>query len=332
MQKLLKNTKYWKKYSTVALDEIPLSMYFPSTPMGDITEKFYDAPVSKLQTTKLPNGVTVKSSDFNQRGNSVITIQVNAGSRYENYKNSGVSHFAQRFFFDHTNTRTKLRLVTEMEKTGASVSSSNSREHMIYKMETMREAVPKLFELVTDSILGNRLHDCDLPAKTELVERDLEEYAASPEVILNEALHRVAYGEKGLGRNVLCPSHNVHHIHTEEIVSFFEDFYRPERINVIGTNINHDDLVELSNYYLQFDATDKKVEKLKAPYVGGELRLHESNALAYSVLAFKGTCQNDADELYPFTVLANLLGDVDVWQLGLQWYLIIFDPLTFVPD
>ena len=86
-----------------------------------------------------------------------------------------------------------------MQKTGATVSSSLGREEIVYKIEGIEDSMPKLIELISDSILNTRLHEYDLPPKKDLVEYDILEYAEEPLFILNEMLHKAAFGEKGLG-------------------------------------------------------------------------------------------------------------------------------------
>lgn len=198
-----------------------------------------------------------------------------------------------------------------MQKTGANVSASNGREEIVYTMETALTSVPKLFELFTDSILNTRLHHHDLEPKKDLVEKDLSDYSGVPQVVLTENLHRVAFGEKTLGKTVLCPPHNVENISTEKIIEHFEKCYQPDRITVLGTNVEHSLLEELSKIYFQGEQKGKQVEKQESKYYGGELRLHEVfeyGAETYSVLGFKGV-SNSSSSLGAYHVLASLLGD-----------------------
>lgn len=199
-----------------------------------------------------------------------------------------------------------------MQKTGSTVYSSNGREEMVYTMETLSPSVPKLFELFTDSILHTRLHEHDFEPKHDLVERDLNDYSGVPEVVVNENLHRIAFGEKTLGRSVLCPPHNLDKLSREDIIHFFEKLYTPERITVLGTNVEQSELVKLAQELMVFPQESyPKLEKETATYYGGELRLHENfehGSETYSTFAFKGV-SSSSSSMATYNVLAHLLGD-----------------------
>jgi len=187
-----------------------------------------------------------------------LSISVDAGSRFETYDNTGVTHFIQRFFFDPTMTRSKLRLIREMEKTGAQISVSSGREDIVYRAEGLRESIPKIFDLMTDSVLYGRLHDYDLVPKTHLVEYDMVEFENVPEFALNEALHRASFSDKGLGNTLLCPAHHIHTINTDTVKNYMDKFYTPERITITATNFNHRDLTSMvEQFYSQLPISKK---------------------------------------------------------------------------
>ncbi len=76
--------------------------YFPGTP--SVTESFdvvqEEAILNKtVNQTTLENGLKVVSTDSVAKGSSVVSLYVNSGTRNENFNNSGVSHYVQKFFY-----------------------------------------------------------------------------------------------------------------------------------------------------------------------------------------------------------------------------------------
>jgi len=321
-QKIITGVQSKKFYQQeISVVDLPLSAYFSGTPEPVSKQAAGEVVLQNLrdyEVTTLENGFTVQSTEFNQSGTTVLSLVVKAGSRYENYQNSGVSHFIQKFFFDSTNTRSKMRLVTEMQKTGATVSSSSDRENIIYRSESVREAVPKLLSLISDSVLQGRLHEYDLHPQRELVKQDLLDYAESPEVLLNEALHRTAFNGKNLGNPLICPSYNVNKISIDDIIQRMDTYFNPERMTLVGTNIHHDDLVYLSTrLFGEFPEGTGKNSDIKdvgvSEYTGGEYQMHQRRYSAvspatHSVLAFRGLAKTKKDSI-ALEVLRNMLGD-----------------------
>jgi mitochondrial-processing peptidase subunit alpha len=217
--------------------------------------------------------------------------------------------------------RSKLRLCSEFEKTGATITSSVGREEIVYRTEGLEESVPKVFELMADSIFNGRLHPYDLPPKKNLVKRDIETYSEVPEIVLNEALHRTAFA-RTLGNPIICPPHQLSKISTETIALIMNVYFTGQNISVIGSNIPHETLVDLSKEFLQInnevtritaphDEKEEKEEKGKigevSYYKGGDCRINVSGEPTQAILAYEGV-HNTSSELASFIVFAKLLG------------------------
>lgn len=293
------------------LNEIPLNKWFPATP--SITE--IQPQASQMTTAKLPNGIKLVGETLTSRiAPSVISVRVETGSRYETYENSGTSHFIQRFFFSATNVRTRVRLVTELQKTGALVSASAGREEIVYRAECLQEAVPRVFELLSDSILSSRLIEYDMPPHREEVKLDLEHYAMNPKMILNEALHQTAFNGKTLGRPLLCPPHQVELLKAKQIVEFMDEYYTPERITITANNFPIEDLSKLAMIYYGTLEPGKMKEKETPVYTGGDCQMHEYNfedceAKVYTAIGFKGEGSETSRSCHALNVLAAILGE-----------------------
>lgn len=284
--------------------------------------------------TKFDNGFRVISTDSVARIGSTVSLYFNVGARNETFKTHGVSHFTQRFFYGPTNSRTFLRLAVEMQKTGASVTSQNGREEIVYRAEGMRESMPKLVELMADSVFQTRLHDYDLAPKRNAVETDIEIASQSPELLLNEAVHYKAFGGKTLGNSIICPPHNLDSITNKTVADFMDRHFTPNKAVLVGTHINHEDLVRMAEDFfiaqpnfvnVETDKEKESQKKLKeeaaafegdyssktSTYIGGDHQMAEmrhGTEITHAVLAFKGESFGDIKSHYALAVVAELLG------------------------
>jgi predicted Zn-dependent peptidase len=305
-----------RNLSRVAVEDANLTASFVGAPdVSSFDLKQYQTEESQAlqncQTTSLKNGLKVISTSSSTRGNSVVSVFVNAGSRYETYANNGVSHFVERFFFSGTNNRSYLRLVTDLQKTGANVSAQTGREEIVYRFEALSDAVPQVLELVADSVLQSRLHPWDLPPKVDAVKGDLEAYVSTPELLLNEALHQTAFQNVTLGRSLFFPPHNFNNITTETVKQYMQDLFVPSRIKIVGTNIDHSSLVTMSEKL--FGSISEKqggnFDSSASEYLGGTQRLHEtSGKKCHTALAFKGSAYTNSKDYHALNVLTNVLG------------------------
>jgi predicted Zn-dependent peptidase len=295
-----------------------MGVYFPRTPA---MEKLNVADYLQIETenrknvvrSQLPNGMTLISNDSLDKGNSFVSLYVHAGSRFQDYDNEGVTHFVERFLYAPTNQRSFLRLVSDMQKTGANISAQAGREYIVYQSESLREAVPQTWELISNSILQGRLLEWDLPPKRDLVRQDIELYGADPEFILGELLHQTAYNRSGLGRSLICPAHRLNTITASDVIDYMDLLFTPDRMTLVATNFVHEDLELLANkLFGHLEPLDHSIEQ-SSDYVGGKNAIAAvldapEDAKTHSILAFNGASLQNLVSYYACNVLSQLLG------------------------
>ena len=318
-----KNVAHQK--GALASSEVPLTTFYAATPssQSNSVEEYLAKErenLTNVKRTTLPNGVTVVSNDSVNKANSFVGLYVNAGSRFQTYQNDGVAHFVERFFYAGTNQRSMLRLVSDLQKTGASVSSQAGREDIVYQSESLREAVPQTLELIANSVLQGRLLDWDMPPKRKLVEADVQSYGQDPEFVLGELLHQTAYEKRTLGRSLVCPPNQVDRISTANIIDYMNTLYTPSRITLVATNFNHDDLTILADRLFGYlDESQSAFAPLPstanetAKYVGGSYEVNAVldapvNAQTQTIIGFEGVSVKDLKQYYAANVLAQILG------------------------
>jgi predicted Zn-dependent peptidase len=310
--------------SALATNEVPLTTFYAATPVQHNidAENFLaleNENAKNVKRTTLPNGLTLVSNDSVNKGSSVVGLYVNAGSRFQTYKNEGVAHFVERFFYAGTNQRSQLRLVTDLQKTGAAVSSQAGREQIVYQSESLREAVPHTLELIANSVLQGRLLDWDMPPKKKLVKLDVDSYGQEPEFVLAELLHQTAFNKKTLGRSLVCPVHQIDSISTANVIDYMNTLFTPKRMTLVATNFNHDDLTVLGERLFGFLEDNNTFAPLPATanetarYVGGSSEVSAvldgpADARTQSIIAFEGVSAQDVKQYYAVNVLAQLLG------------------------
>ena len=191
----------------------------------------------------------------------------------------------------------------------------------------MREGVPKLLELVSNSVLQSRMHQWDLNPKKKVVLDDLSAFLQSPQLAIAEALHISTFNGRALGRPLIANPQSIESMTTEKVIEYMNQFYVPSRMSVVGTNMNHDDLVEMAyhsyrsmpssnSYTMNTTETSpaiSHIEKEPTLYTGGDYQMAEtrfdSNGVqTYSILAFPSAPAASKDS-YVYEVISQILGN-----------------------
>ncbi|KAF9103635.1 Mitochondrial-processing peptidase subunit alpha [Mortierella sp. GBA35] len=200
------------------------------------------------RVTKLPNGVRVATED-SQGHFASLGVYVDAGSRYEDDTTRGVSHILDRLAFKSTKNRTSEAMMADLEAAGGNVMCSSSRESIMYQSALLPQDLPNMLAIMADTIRNPAVTEEELEEQRVSAGHEIQEYWSKPEMILPELLHTVAYKDNTLGNPLLCPIENLETMTTENIKTFINTWYRPERIVVSAVGADHDKVVDLTHKY-----------------------------------------------------------------------------------
>ncbi|KAF8930903.1 Metalloenzyme, LuxS/M16 peptidase-like protein [Dissophora ornata] len=247
--------------SLQADDYVKTSEHIPlKSPAHQNTSSTSTSSSSSLpaKVTKLANGVRVATED-SQGHFAALGVYVDAGSRYEDDATRGVSHILDRLAFKSTKSKTSEAMMADLEAAGGNVMCSSSRESIMYQSALLPQDLPQMLAIMADTIRNPAIEEEELEEQRVSAGHEIQEYWSKPEMILPELMHTVAYKDNTLGNPLLCPMENLESMTTDNIKSYINTWYRPERIVVSAVGADHDKVVDL---------TQKLFGDMKAPSSG----------------------------------------------------------------
>ncbi|WVR07392.1 hypothetical protein IAU60_004433 [Kwoniella sp. DSM 27419] len=203
-------------------------------------------PTSRVTT--LPNRIRVATEDIPGHFHAV-GVYVDAGSRFESPRTSGVSHLLDRLAFKSTDRRSDEEMTTLIDSLGSQVTCSSSRETIMYQSTVFPQSLPLALELISGTIRHPLMLPEEIAAQRDAASYEIREIWAKPELILPEIFHTVAFRGNTLGMPLLCPESQLPRLGEDEVRGFMRDWYRPERMVVAGMGMPHDELVQLAERF-----------------------------------------------------------------------------------
>ncbi|KAF8333158.1 mitochondrial processing peptidase [Cantharellus anzutake] len=205
--------------------------------------------------TVLPNKLRVVTE--NSYGHfSSLGVYIDAGSRYESARMSGVSHMLDRMAFKSTESCSAAEMSSAVDSLGGQIVCSSSRESMMYQSSHFNSATPLAMSLMADTVRRPLYLSEEVNMQRDAAAYEIREINTKPEMILPEILHQVAYQSNTIGNPLLCPEDRLAHIDGNLLREFSQTWFRPDRIVIAGAGLSHEELVELA---------DKHFGDLKAP-------------------------------------------------------------------
>jgi len=124
--------------------------------------------------------------------------------------------------------------------------SASSREAIMYQASYFGSHTPSAISAMAETIISPEFRPEDLQAVRDSAYYETREMEGKPELSLPEILHRVAYGNAGLGNPLLCPTSRIDSIHNNDLRAFMNEWFQPHRVVIAGAGIPHEELVELA--------------------------------------------------------------------------------------
>ena len=115
----------------------------------------------------------------------------------------------------------------------------------MYQSSHFTSATPLAISLLADAVKRPLFLPEELDTQRDAAAYEIREINTKPEMILPEILHQVAYQNNTLGNPLLCPEERLPRIDRELLKEFVRTWFRPDRMVIAGTGIEHHDLVKL---------------------------------------------------------------------------------------
>ncbi|KAL5019081.1 hypothetical protein ScPMuIL_004803 [Solemya velum] len=268
-------------------------------------------PKQSPQVTKLPNGLIVASLE-NYSPIARVSVVANAGSRFENEENSGVTHCLRKLSGLSTNEASAFGITRQIQQIGGNISCASSREYMFYNVECIRDSIDTGVEILEDITTCPAFKPWEVSDAKPGLDLDLATLTEQPNVLLYELLHKVAYGDT-LGQSLYAPNYAVGGLNPEQLMSYVRQHYTAGRMGLIGLGIEHNHLVSLGEKFKLFPSSGVRVEK--AHYRGGEIRQGTNSNLSYAAIVTEGPSCADKDMLAA-SILQMVMGTGPLVKYG----------------
>ena len=156
--------------------------------------------MNKIKSFKLNNGI--KGAIVPIKGLNAVTIEVfvKIGSKYENKKQAGMSHFLEHMAFKGTEKRPTQQIINnEIDGKGASHNAGTGHEMTSYYITTTRENSKWAIELLADILLNSKYPNEELEKEKGVIIEEIRMYKDNPLMGLSGEFIKFLYGKSKIG-------------------------------------------------------------------------------------------------------------------------------------
>ena len=181
-----------------------------------------------------------------------IGVFIGAGSRDEQPKQAGVSHFVEHLCFKGTERRPTSKEISEtIEGVGGVLNGGTDKELTIYWAKVARHHFLLALDLLMDMIRHSRFDPLGIENERKVIIEELNMSLDSPQSRVDTLIDELMWPDQPLGRDVAGSKETVKDIDRQMLLDCISRFYLPSNTVVsVAGDMGHNEVVDSVAKYL----------------------------------------------------------------------------------
>ena len=202
--------------------------------------------IDNIQSTKLPNGISVLTEHMPRLRSVTAGIWVRRGSRHESRELNGICHFIEHSVFKGTLRRSARDIAVDSDRLGGNLDAYTTHEMTGFAIKVADQRLPQAFDLLSDILLNPRFDQEDLEREQKVILEEMKMVEDTPDELLGELFNAAYFPDQPLGRPIEGTEDTVSSFNHDTTAAFHaREFSPPNLVIAAAGNVQHARLIEL---------------------------------------------------------------------------------------
>ncbi|HXW34065.1 MAG TPA: pitrilysin family protein [Acidimicrobiales bacterium] len=197
-----------------------------------------------ISAKRLRCGLRLVTEPMADARSVTIGVWVGTGSRDEDDKRAGASHFLEHLLFKGTPAWTAAQIAEAVDEVGGDMNAFTTKEYTAFYVRLLPEDLQLGLDVLTSIMTDPALRSTEVEAERQVILDEILMHADEPADQAAEQCTAALFPGHPLGRDVLGTAKSVEAIDVEEIRSFFDSHYRAENLVVSAAGVFDSDWLE----------------------------------------------------------------------------------------
>ena len=267
----------------------------------------------KFERHLLPNGLRIILAPNEGVESATTLVMVGAGSRYENEKNSGVSHFLEHMAFKGTKSRPTAREIASLiDGIGAESNAFTGKELTGYYIKSASTHVPLALDILSNMLTESLFKEEEIELEKGVIVEEINLYNDTPMRNIGNIYERLLYGDSPMGWDIAGKKETVTKFKRKDFIDYMNSLYSADNMTVVvaGNFKKEEILKEIKKKFSEI----KKFEIITPSAVDDTQTKPEVTLVkkttdqAHFALGVRTVGITNEKDRYPLSVLASILG------------------------
>ena len=184
--------------------------------------------------TILKNGLRLVTLPMKDNPTVTVLVLVQAGSKYENKKINGISHFLEHMCFKGTHKRPKaIDISKELDAIGSQYNAFTSQEYTGYYAKAEARQFNKIFDIVSDIYLNSTFPEKEMQKEKGVIIEEINMYEDLPPRHVQDLMMKLLYKNQPAGWNIAGEKKNILKMKREDFVQYKKEHYVPSATTIV---------------------------------------------------------------------------------------------------
>lgn len=260
----------------------------------------------------LDNGMRVVTTPVRSAQSVSVNAFVGIGSRGEDRRTNGLSHYMEHMLFKGTERRPNAIVIAEaIEGAGGSLNAYTAKELTCYWNHVPYDHLPVAMDVVADMLLHSKIEQEEVDRERTVVQQEIRRSKDQPGAWAGELLSRAVFGDQPIGWSIAGTLEIIEGMQRQDFFDHLERWYTPQNavLSVAG-NTTHSAVMEMAarSFAGWSGAAAPRFlpahPELGTPRVQAE---HRDIAQCNVAIGLRAVSRTDPDR-FALTILNNILG------------------------
>ncbi len=230
------------------------------------------------------NGLRVVTVPMKDNPTATVLVLVEAGSKYEEKKVNGISHFLEHMCFKGTLKRPKaIDISKELDSLGSQYNAFTAQEYTGYYAKSDARHFSKIFDIVSDVYLNSTFPEPEMQKEKGVIIEEINMYEDMPNRHVQDLIMKLLYGDTPAGWNIAGEKKNILNMKREDFVEYKKQHYLPEAtVIMVAGNVTEKQVLKEVNKIFKDVERGKKI---------GKVKVKEIQTKPQALISFKKTDQ-----------------------------------------
>lgn len=257
----------------------------------------------------LSNGIRVITEELSFVHSVSLGIWVGTGSRYEDEKNHGISHFLEHMLFKGTKNRSAKQIAESLETVGGQLNAFTSKEYTCYYAKVLNDNFDLATDVLADMFLNSLFLPEDMDKERNVILEEIKMYEDTPDELVHDVYSKTMWQIDPLGQSIIGTGDSVANITLDQLISYYKATYVPQNvvIAVVG-NIKREAVLDRLEELFSSLSGEKQQVSLSIPRSFNHTAFVSKEIEQMHICLGSPGLPSQHDNIYALSVLNHVLG------------------------